>query len=172
MRLRTAPYNDAMRLGSGFNSYTQQVYVNDAVIKDNKSTASEKDLRPKMSGPHNDNGVSQQVTFTSRFMEHASDITDTMSISAYIDSSKIKENDINFFVQVKVVNQLLVAEDMTQFNAIPNLSAKAQSRFTEVYRDSFISSFLKGSEFNALLSVKVMDKTKISDIKGQLSLNL
>ncbi|GES63933.1 hypothetical protein ATETN484_0010001200 [Aspergillus terreus] len=147
MSLRTAPYNDAMRLGTGFNSYTQQICVNDAVIKDNKSTASEKDMRPKMPGPHNDN-------------------------RAYIDSSKVKENDINFIVQVKFVNQQLVAEDVTQFNAIPSLSAKAQNRFIEVYGDSIISGFLEGGEFNALLSVKVMDKAKISDIKGHLSLNL
>lgn len=89
-----------------------------------------------------------------------------------MDSSKVKDSDINFFVQVKVVNQQLVADDVTKFNAIANVPATDQKRFTDIYGDTFISGFLEGGEFNALLSVKVSDKSKVKDIKGSLSLNL
>ncbi|KAJ5651582.1 uncharacterized protein N7484_005305, partial [Penicillium longicatenatum] len=41
-------------------------------------------------------------------------------------------------------------------------------RFTKVYRDSYISSFLKGSEFNALLSIKLNDIESAMNIKGAL----
>lgn len=34
MSLLLAPYTHAMRLGQGFNSYTQQICVNDAVVID------------------------------------------------------------------------------------------------------------------------------------------
>lgn len=34
MALLLAPYNNAMRLGQGFNSYTQQVCIDDAVVVD------------------------------------------------------------------------------------------------------------------------------------------
>lgn len=34
MSLLLAPYNNAMRLGQGFNSYTQQICVDDAVVID------------------------------------------------------------------------------------------------------------------------------------------
>lgn len=89
-----------------------------------------------------------------------------------MDSSKVKDSDINFFVQVKVVNQQLIADDVTKFNAIENVPAKDQKRFTDIYGDSFISGFLEGGEFNALLSVKVSNKSKLKEIKGSLSLNL
>ena len=32
MALLIAPYNNAMRLGQGFNSYTQQICIDDAVV--------------------------------------------------------------------------------------------------------------------------------------------
>jgi hypothetical protein len=44
MGLLTAPYNNAMRLGSGLNSYTQQLCINNAVIKDKGEIASHSDL--------------------------------------------------------------------------------------------------------------------------------
>lgn len=75
-------------------------------------------------------------------------------------------------MQVKVVNQHLIPEDLSRFNSIANVSATDRGRFTEIYGDSFISGFLEGGEFNALLSVKVADKSKVKTIKGALSLSL
>jgi hypothetical protein len=71
-----------------------------------------------------------------------------------------------------VINQQLIAEDLTRFNAIANVSPTDRSRFTEIYGDSFVSGFLEGGEFNALLSVKVADKSKVKDVRGALSLSL
>ncbi|PIG89723.1 hypothetical protein AARAC_005045 [Aspergillus arachidicola] len=186
MSARTAPYNDSMRIGSGFNSYTQQLRVNDAVIKENKTALTDDDLKGKLTG--NTDTISQQVTFTSKFVEHASDITEALNISgaleikyqgmgakaagSYLDSSKVKESDINYFVQVKVVNQQLIADDATKFNVIPNVSVTDQQRFTEVYGDSYISGFLEGGEFNALLSIKLNNKENATKIKGALSVEL
>ena len=45
MALMLAPYNSAMRLGMGFNSYTQALCVNDIVQKPGNVPASEGDLR-------------------------------------------------------------------------------------------------------------------------------
>ncbi|KAB8206009.1 hypothetical protein BDV34DRAFT_224878 [Aspergillus parasiticus] len=186
MSAQTAPYNDSMRIGSGFNSYTQQLRVNDAVVKENKTAVTDKDLKAKLTG--RSAAVSQQVTFTSKFVEHASDITEALNISgaleikyqgmgakasgSYLDSSKVKESDINYFVQVKVVNQQLIADDATKFNVIPNIPVTDQQRFTEVYGDSYISGFLEGGEFNALLSIKLNNKENATEIKGALSVEL
>ncbi|KAI9924692.1 hypothetical protein MW887_006544 [Aspergillus wentii] len=186
MSAQVAPYNDSMRIGSGFNSYTQQLRVNDAVIKENKTAATDKDLKPKLTGSADT--ISQQVTFTSKFVDHASEVTEAMNISgaleikyqgmgakasgAYVDSSKVKDSDINYFVQVKVVNQQLIADDATKFNVIPNIPVTDQQRFTDVYGDSYVSGFLEGGEFNALLSVKVNDKENTTDIKGALAVSL
>lgn len=41
MTLRLAPYNDAMRLGQGFNSYTHELCIDQAVkVKQRKSVVS------------------------------------------------------------------------------------------------------------------------------------
>src|SRR6478735_9912281 len=45
MALMLAPYNGAMRLGMGFNSYTQTLCVNDVVRKPGNIPAAETDLR-------------------------------------------------------------------------------------------------------------------------------
>ena len=45
MALMLAPYNSAMRLGMGFNSYTQALCVNDVVRKVGNVPATEGDLR-------------------------------------------------------------------------------------------------------------------------------
>lgn len=45
MALMLAPYNSAMRLGMGFNSYTQSLCVNDVVRKPGSIPATENDLR-------------------------------------------------------------------------------------------------------------------------------
>jgi hypothetical protein len=181
-------------------------------------------LKRKLHNAKASDSVSQQVTFTSKFVENSSDVTEAMNVSggfslgvlcdrgillipqkvtwrssgmasesvalvvctscypavgntaddnlAYVDSSVVKESDISYFVQVKVVNQQLVADELTRFNAISNVSAADRNRFTDIYGDSFVSGFLEGGEFNALLTVKVSDKSKVKEIKGSLSLKL
>ena len=64
-----------------------------------------------------------------------------------------------------MVNQKLVAEDVNQFNPIKN--AKAMD-FNKLYGDSFISGFIEGGQFNAVISVKLADQDKTESIKGQL----
>ena len=81
----------------------------------------------------------------------------------------MKTSDINYFIQVKVVNQHLVADDVTKFNAIANAPS---GKFTDIYGDSFISGYLEGGEFNALLSVAIEDSSKIKEIKAEIEVNL
>ncbi|ETS81500.1 hypothetical protein PFICI_06502 [Pestalotiopsis fici W106-1] len=205
MAMTLAPYNNAMRLGMGFNSYTQQLCVNDAVIKPNHVKAQERDLinraiasgeRPQHpTDPGNDGrktgsvsrtvgGVSQTVTWSTKFVDSLSEVTNSMNISgsleikygsvggkgagAFIDSNKFKESDLAFHLQVKVINQVLEGEDMTEFNPIKDLPS---NQFTDVFGDSFISGFITGGEFNALVCFKVKDRSKLRDIKASAEIN-
>lgn len=43
---------------------------------------------------------------------------------SYVDSDKFKESDINFHLQVKVVNQILEFEDYSLFNTIETVDEK------------------------------------------------
>ena len=65
-----APYNSAMRLGSGFNSYTHELCLDDAVKKGTGSP-------PKL--PDGE-GVAQSVVFKTSVIDKMSDITDALNV--------------------------------------------------------------------------------------------
>ncbi|MCJ1249394.1 hypothetical protein MMC30_006617 [Trapelia coarctata] len=133
------------------------------------------EFEPAISG-----GPSQIVTYTSRFVDKLSDITDDMNISgslsikagkfggsgrgAFIDSDKFKSSDLNFYISVKVVNQTINFKDALQFNPIRSVNS---DNFREVFGDGFISGFQEGGEFNALVSMKILNKAKKTDIQAE-----
>ncbi|KAF5847648.1 hypothetical protein GGP41_000327 [Bipolaris sorokiniana] len=178
MAMLLAPYNNSMRLGQGLNLFTQQICMTDAVAQgEDVSSPYSEDQKPK--------GISQIVSYSSRFVDKLSDVTDVMNVSAslsikigtiggavsgtYIDSDKFKSSDLNFFIQVKVTNQTHMARDYTQFQKLKNFPT---TRFNEIYGNSFISGWEDGGELNALISVKVNDKSKISTIKSAFEAEL
>lgn len=107
MALLLAPYNDAMRLGMGyvplssatldvrtevhlpsFNSFTQQLCINDAVKSAGALTSvTERDLRPQyrfgtMTAADGGNvDISQDVSWTAKFVDRISEVTDSMNVS-------------------------------------------------------------------------------------------
>ncbi|RGP58775.1 hypothetical protein FSPOR_11795 [Fusarium sporotrichioides] len=125
-------------------------------------------------------GRSQVVTYTSRFVSKLSEVTDEMNISgslsikygaiggsgkgSFIDSDKFKESDLNFFISVKVINQSINIKDALIYQALPSVDEK---NFVDVFGDCFISGFLEGGEFNALVSMKVLNKDKKTEIEAQ-----
>lgn len=131
------------------------------------------------------NKVSQMVTYCTRYVDKLSQITDAMSISAalsiktaaagggasgsYVDSDKFKESQINFFVQVKVTNQILMAEDVTQFQPIEGVTGGPE--FTKVFGDAFISGFIEGGELDAVISIKMKEGANDKGIKAALEAN-
>ncbi|KAJ7258577.1 hypothetical protein C8J57DRAFT_1073542 [Mycena rebaudengoi] len=195
MAFLLAPYNDAMRLGMGFNSFTQQLCVNDAVrlAGGKQEIATDRSLRPQyqpglMTAPDGSNlDISQNVTWTAKFVDKMSEITDSLNVSgslqikieaiggggqasaSFLDSNKFKESDINYIIQVRVTNQHLTAPDLTEFTSIPNVPS---SEFNRVYGDSFISGFIEGGEFNALIFIKLKDSSKTNQIKGSLKVDM
>ncbi|KAJ1709330.1 hypothetical protein NYO67_8497 [Aspergillus flavus] len=171
-----APYNSAMRLGSGFNSYTHELCLDDAVKKGTGSP-------PKL--PDGE-GVAQSVVFKTSVIDKMSDITDALNISgaltikynnlidgtgkgSFINSNKIRDAEINFLISVKVINQTVTDNALTEFAPIDNLPAE---KFTEVYGDTFISGFQEGGEFNAVISIKVKDKNQVENIKADAAVAL
>ncbi|KAK6520751.1 hypothetical protein TWF506_000998 [Arthrobotrys conoides] len=121
----------------------------------------------------------QDVRFVARFVNNLSDITEDMNISAartikrgridglggdsFIDVEKFKEADLNFYIRVRVTNHKIDVKDALQFS--PDWII-IENEFTECFGDTFISGFIDGGEFNALLSIRVMNKTKVKDIEA------
>lgn len=158
-----------------FNSYTHEILVNDAVVYDTETPG----------GDHyqgDTKQVSQIVSYCTRHVDKVSEVTDAMNVSAalsiktatagggltgsYVNSDKFKESTLNFFVQVTVVNQTIMAEDVRQFNAIDGVWNTG--KFMKVYGDCYISGFIEGGELDAIVSVKITDKSTESDIKAAL----
>lgn len=77
----------------------------------------------------------------------------------------MKGSDLNYLVQVKVTSQLLEANNLTRIRKIPGIKP---SEFTEVYGDSFVSGFIEGGEFTALLSISVDEEIDIAPVKRAL----
>ena len=132
-------------------------------------------------------GPSQTVTYSSRFIDKLSDVTDDMCISgalsvkmakiggsgrgSFVDSDKFKQSDLNFYVSVKVVNQTINFKDALVYNSMRSCEPGSDD-WKKVYGDSFISGFVEGGEFNAIVSMKVHNKAKLLDIKAEAKVAL
>lgn len=132
-------------------------------------------------------GPSQTVTYSSRFIDKLTDITDDMAISgalsvkmakfggsgrgSFLDSNKFKQSDLNFYISVKVTNQTLNFKDALVFNGMRSVTI-GSDKFNKVYGDSFISGFQEGGEFNAIISMKVHNKAKLLDIQAEAKVAL
>jgi hypothetical protein len=137
--------------------------------------------------PSTGRGTSQTVTYSSKFIDKLSDITDDMCISgalsvkmakiggsgrgSFVDSDKFKESDLSFYISVKVVNQTVNFKDALEFNKLRSIAIGSDD-FNKVYGDSFISGFVEGGEFNAVVSMKVHNKAKLLDIKAEAKVAL
>ncbi|KAL9110629.1 MAG: hypothetical protein Q9227_004806 [Pyrenula ochraceoflavens] len=224
------PYTNAMRLGQGFNSYTQEICIDDAVIirplevnaaapdpdhalpngtpttasKDHATPISPTKAAPGRPAPtpqlatafHSTsvqrvpttiNGIhnNQIVTFSSRSIENVSDVMDSLNISTsasikygtvkaggsanFVNEHTINESDMNFMVSVKVTNEVNSVLTAMTFNPIADLPPH---RFPDVYGDSFISGFIEGGEFTAIISIKVHNKSNIRKVKTATELQL
>lgn len=137
--------------------------------------------------PSTGRGTSQTVTYSSKFVDKLSDITEDMCISgaltvkmakiggsgrgSFVDSDKFKESDLTFYISVKVVNQTVNFKDALEFNKLRSVDINSDD-FNKVYGDSFISGFVEGGEFNAVVSMKVHNRAKLLDIKAEAKVAL
>ncbi|KAF2839890.1 hypothetical protein M501DRAFT_1003380 [Patellaria atrata CBS 101060] len=175
MTLLLAPWTPAMRLGQGFNSFTQELCVDQAVdIKHNKK---ERDTSP-----------AQTVSYTARVVDKLSDVIESMNVSYSasirrgtvevsgntntIDETTFKGSDLNAVVSVKVVNETVSIPDGCKFLELKNV-LPGSSKFNEIYGDCYISGYIEGGDFTSIVSVKVLDRSNvdgvIKKIKGNIS---
>ena len=87
----------------------------------------------------------------------------------YVDSSKFVKSDARYKIQVKVINQRVVADDVTEFTPIPNVPA---AKFNDVYGDCFISGFIEGGVLSALVLKSIVDRDNLKDMGGKLNVEI
>ncbi|KAJ3545184.1 hypothetical protein NM208_g2634 [Fusarium decemcellulare] len=148
---------------------------------------------PKMHGgtflrTHEDGSqadISQIVTWKSTFVNNISEVTEGMDIkgslaikidaigggakasASYLNTETFKKSDINYHLQVNVINQRLIGENLTEFMPIKNVQS---NQFQDVYGDCFISGFLEGGVFNAVISIELEDKNAVKNFGGELAI--
>ena len=102
------------------------------------------------------------------YVENMSDIMDALNISAassikygsvkaststsFVSEERVHQSDLNYIISCKVTNETWPFREDMQFNPLPSMDP---NRFTEVYGDYFISGFLEGGSFDAIISIKV-----------------
>jgi len=82
---------------------------------------------------------------------------------AFVNLEDMKGSDLNYLIQVKVINEHLEANNLHQIRKIPGIKP---SDFMEVYGDSFVSGFIEGGEFTALLSIGVISTNDVPLVKS------
>ncbi len=178
MSLRLAPYNDAMRLGQGFNSYTHELCIDGAV------RVQQRVVKKNAKGPAN---PSQVVSYSARCVEKLSDIVEAMNLSysssikkgtieisgnsTTVDENTFKLSDMNVVVSVRVVNQTIAIEDEATFMPLNSEDATA-ARFNDIYGDSYISGFIEGGDFSGIVSIKVIDRSNVSNVVNSIKASL
>ncbi|RBR08296.1 hypothetical protein FVER53590_13189 [Fusarium verticillioides] len=146
MPLILVPYNDAMRFGMGYNSYTQTMCIDDAVeVSEGNTVVSE--------------NTPQKVTYSVKTIARASDLLDEMNISRAatiqngmvevhgtsnaLDVVEIEDAGITLMISVKVINQTTSLGASAPFKPIHSL-LPGSTGFTEAFGDSYISGFIRG----------------------------
>ncbi|KAF2108743.1 hypothetical protein BDV96DRAFT_652676 [Lophiotrema nucula] len=175
--LLLAPYNDSMQLGQGFNSFLQLPCMNGAV------EVSESALKTQAARAGGVSNVSQVVSYSSRFVEKISDVVRSMNISAAssiksgtievsgnslsVDEAKFASSDLNAVVSVKVINQTTQMTKNPRFVPMDGVEMDSE-KFFDYYGDCYISGFMEGGDLHGIVSMKVLDASKKSEVEAAL----
>lgn len=82
---------------------------------------------------------------------------------------QFKDAHINYLIHCKVTNPSTTLQENIRFQKIKNLP---NEKFHDVFGDTFISGFLEGGEFTALISLKAVDVRRTKEIQKLAKLAL
>ncbi|KAF7317726.1 hypothetical protein MKEN_00860400 [Mycena kentingensis (nom. inval.)] len=156
------PYNSTMRVGMGYNSFTQETCARDVVkpalatSKPNNITLAAQSTKPL-----------DQVHSSAQFVSRFGDLLEAFGVTpaAYIknDGSRAAEyaqflnvdhfngHHIHYLIRVLAAREVPCSPELIEFDVISAAAAEP----AKVYGDSFITGFLEGGELVALISVKL-----------------
>ncbi|MCJ1288836.1 hypothetical protein MMC34_000366 [Xylographa carneopallida] len=89
--------------------------------------------------------------------------------ASFVNENKVSQSDVSYIITVKVTNETSTIADHMMFNPLENMDPR---HFTDFFGDCFISGFLEGGEFSAIISIKVNDKSKIKEVKAAAEVDL
>ncbi|KAF5684787.1 hypothetical protein FDENT_6590 [Fusarium denticulatum] len=143
-----------MRLGMGFNSYTQTMCIDSAVEATDETMITSETFRPT-------------VTSSTRLFERVSEVVDTVDVSRAatittgnmevhghinaLNNPKIDDADISLMVAVRVMSQITSLKGSARFLPMDGIEV-GSPRFNETFGDSYISGFISGGLFMSSIS--------------------
>ncbi|RSM05988.1 hypothetical protein CDV31_009322 [Fusarium ambrosium] len=174
------PFDDSMRFGQGYNSFLHAPCIEDAVRF--------KDIYSRQEPTSSDGSISQNVDYSSRFVDKISDVAKRLNVSAgssikkggiigtgysvELNETKFMASDVNAMVSVKVINQTTELLGTAKFEPRDGHKLDSES-FVKIYGDCFISGFVEGGELTGMVSAKVLNvenKTAVEKaIKSHIS---
>nr|GAT56541.1 predicted protein [Mycena chlorophos] len=191
-----APYDPSMRLGIGYNTFTQELCARDVVKTTGNSgskapagwTSSSQTVVVPSPPSETPRFTNQQVQSTVQFIPSYIELVDTLGISAashikhaaaggpyaaFLDLGPFRTHHLHYLIRVLATREAAVgqAAEFTDIDVIPNLTEKER---VSVYGDCFISGFNEGGELVALVSVKLNEPTdaNIAATKQQIEQQL
>lgn len=87
----------------------------------------------------------------------------------YVNNSGFTKADVKYDITVKVTNERRIADDVTEFCPLPNVP---EGKFTELYGDCFISGFIEGGVFHALVTRTEETKSAKKEMGGSINVNV
>ncbi|PSK46445.1 hypothetical protein B9Z65_5413 [Elsinoe australis] len=151
MALLLAPYNDSMRLGMGYNSYTQTACIDKAVLCQQRQEDEDGE-------PFSD---SLNISYSDSIKRGTVEIAGNGN---YMNEDKIKASELNAVVSVKVVNQTETIDDNCEFQGIDGVEP-GKSAFNDILGNCYISGFIEGGDFTGIISMRVLDRSKTEEVK-------
>jgi hypothetical protein len=84
-----------------------------------------------------------------------------------INENSFKSSDLNAVISVKVTNQTITSDSNAEFLPIEGINA-GSATFNQTYGDSYISGFVNGGEFTGIVSIKVIDRSKVAKTVNEI----
>lgn len=132
--------------------------------------------------------VPQVVDYKTTLTNKVSDALENLNISAaasvkfgsvtasgsgaFVQEDKVKQSSLTYILTVKVMNDLVQPDTSTlTFNKVDSV-IEDKEQFIKSYGDGFISGWVKGGEFNAIVSMVTKDTDSVEHIKASLSVQM
>ncbi|EXJ62408.1 hypothetical protein A1O7_02843 [Cladophialophora yegresii CBS 114405] len=135
-----------------------------------------------------DDTIPQVVDYKTTVTNKVSDALENLNISAaasvklgtvtasgsgaFVQEDKVKQSSLTYILTVKVMNDLAQPDTSAMtFNKVESVYG-SKEQFVNAYGDGFISGWVKGGEFNAIVSMVTKDTDSAEHIKAQLSISM
>lgn len=159
-----------MKLGQGFNSFTQELCINDAV-------------NIKQIPVNKGRSQAQTVSYNTRVVDKLSEVANIMNIcfstsikkgtfeiggsSSPVDEATFKDADVNTVISVRVANDTVNVNNSSEFQPLEGVGP-GTTPFNDIFGDCYISGYIEGGNFTSVISTRSLDREKAGEVARKM----